>query len=50
MRNMGNARAKLIYEAALPAGYPRPREGAPSQYSLLAFHPPACCACACAAV
>lgn len=30
MRNMGNARAKLIYEAALPAGYPRPREGAPS--------------------
>jgi len=30
MRNMGNARAKLIYEANVPAGYPRPREGAPS--------------------
>jgi stromal membrane-associated protein len=30
MRNMGNGRAKLIYEANVPAGYPRPREGAPS--------------------
>jgi len=28
MRNTGNGRAKLLYEAALPPDYPRPQEGA----------------------
>jgi len=33
MRNVGNARAKLIYEANVPAHYTRPREGS-SAYAL----------------